>query len=111
MRPSGRGLGESDGDGPAGAVALPVLGRADQPAAACRAVLVGLARRPGRLASPRVSFGVRRACARAGIGAAGAHRLRHAAAVGMLAAGGTLAEIGQVLRQRSLAATSLYAKG
>ena len=78
--------------------------------AACPAVFVRLRPPHGRLASTSVSFVVRRACARAGIGAAGAHRLRHAAAVGMLAAGGTLAEIGQVLRHARPGTTAIYAK-
>ncbi len=78
--------------------------------ATCPAVFVRLRSPHGRLASTSVSFVVRRACARAGIAAAGAHRLRHAAAVGMLAAGGTLAEIGQVLRHARPGTTAIYAK-
>ncbi len=80
------------------------------PGAACPAVFVRLRPPHGRLASTSVSFVVRRACARAGVAAAGAHRLRHAAAVGMLAAGGTLAEIGQVLRHARPGTTAIYAK-
>jgi integrase/recombinase XerD len=64
----------------------------------------------GWLASTSVSYVVRRACARAGIAPAGAHRLRHSAAAGMLAAGGTLAEIGQVLRHADPGTTAIYAK-
>ncbi len=41
---------------------------------------------------------------------AGAHRLRHSAATGMLRAGAPLAEIGQVLRHRSVSTTAIYAK-
>jgi len=74
------------------------------------AVFVRLRPPHGRLASTSVSYVVRRACARAGIAAAGAHRLRHAAAAGMLAAGGTLAEIGQVLRHARPGTTAIYAK-
>jgi integrase/recombinase XerD len=70
---------------------------------ASRAPLRGLA--PGSVTSIVV-----RACARAGIPPAGAHRLRHAAATGMLQAGAPLAEIGQVLRHRSAATTAIYAK-
>jgi site-specific recombinase XerD len=40
----------------------------------------------------------------------GSHRLRHTVATQTLRAGGTLTEVGQLLRQRSLATTSLYAK-
>ena len=57
-----------------------------------------------------MSYIVRRACARAGVTAAGAHRLRHTAATQMLRAGGTLAEIGQVLRHARPGTTAIYAK-
>ena len=53
---------------------------------------------------------VRRACQRTGIEPAGAHRLRHALAVDMVAAGASLPEIGQVLRHRSVSATAVYAR-
>jgi len=48
--------------------------------------------------------------AQAGLPEAGAHRLRHSAATGMLRAGAPLAEIGQVLRHRSMSTTAIYAK-
>ncbi len=80
------------------------------PHAACPAVFVRLRPPHGRLASSSVSYVVRRACARAGITAAGAHRLRHTTAAGLLAAGGTLAEIGQVLRHAQPSTTAVYAK-
>jgi integrase/recombinase XerD len=47
---------------------------------------------------------------RAGLGPIAAHRLRHSAATAMLHAGGSLAEIGQVLRHRRALTTALYAK-
>ena len=50
------------------------------------------------------------ACVRAGIPPLGPHRLRHTAATGMLAAGASLAEIGQVLRHRERKTTAIYAK-
>jgi integrase/recombinase XerD len=78
--------------------------------AGCPAVFVRLRSPHGRLASTSVSHVVRRACARAGVTAAGAHRLRHSTAAGMLAAGGTLAEIGQVLRHAQPGTTAIYAK-
>jgi site-specific recombinase XerD len=53
---------------------------------------------------------VRRACVRAGLPEAGAHRLRHSAATAMLRAGAPLQEIGQVLRHRALSTTAIYAK-
>jgi site-specific recombinase XerD len=53
---------------------------------------------------------VQRACVRAGVRHVGAHQLRHALASDLLASGASLAEIGQVLRHRDLATTSIYAK-
>ena len=47
---------------------------------------------------------------RAGLGPIGAHRLRHTAATAMLRAGGSLTEIGQVLRHRRPLTTAIYAK-
>jgi site-specific recombinase XerD len=47
---------------------------------------------------------------RAGLGLIGAHRLRHSAATAMLGAGGSLTEIGQVLRHQRLLTTAIYAK-
>src|SRR6266851_5340342 len=62
------------------------------------------------LSARTVSGVVRRACVRAGLPPMGSHRLRHTVATETLRAGGSLAEVGQLLRQRSLAATSIYAK-
>ncbi len=62
------------------------------------------------LSSGGVSMIVRHACERAGLPPAGAHRLRHTAATEMLRAGGSLAEVGQVLRHRRADTTSIYAK-
>lgn len=47
---------------------------------------------------------------RAGLGPITAHRLRHTAATGMLRAGASLAQVGQVLRHRSALTTQGYAK-
>jgi len=80
------------------------------PDTTCPAVFVRLRPPHGRLASTSVSCVVRRASVRAGVAPAGAHRLRHATAVTMLAAGGTLAEIGQVLRHATPGTTAIYAK-
>jgi site-specific recombinase XerD len=44
------------------------------------------------------------------VGRIAAHRLRHTAATAMLHAGGSLAEIGQVLRHRRALTTAIYAK-
>jgi integrase/recombinase XerD len=57
-----------------------------------------------------VTMAVFAAGQRAGLGTIYAHRLRHSAATAMLAEGGSLAEIGQVLRHRRPATTSAYTK-
>ena len=82
-----------------------------RPRARCRSVFL-------RVCAPIVGIGpvgvssiVRRACERAGLAPCGAHRLRHSAATAMLRSGGSLGEIGQVLRHRSgPATTGIYAK-
>jgi integrase/recombinase XerD len=53
---------------------------------------------------------VRRACVRAGLPEVGTHRLRHTVACEMVKSGVPLAEIGQVLRHRSLSSTAIYAR-
>ncbi|MGH2778739.1 MAG: tyrosine-type recombinase/integrase, partial [Actinomycetota bacterium] len=62
------------------------------------------------LSSGGVSAIVLAACKRAGVVEVRAHRLRHTAATEMLRGGAGLAEIGQVLRHRSVLTTSIYAK-
>lgn len=63
------------------------------------------------LGSAAVTSVVVRAMARAGISGPGAaHRLRHTAACQVLAGGGGLVEVGQLLRHSSPSATALYAK-
>jgi integrase/recombinase XerD len=62
------------------------------------------------LSAGAVSQIVRRACRRAELPLVGAHRLRHTAATEMLRAGGSLTEVGQVLRHRGRDVTSIYAK-
>jgi integrase/recombinase XerD len=64
----------------------------------------------GPLTSDAVSGIVRYSCHRAGLPAVGAHRLRHTAGTEALRAGGSLAEIGQLLRQQTEFTTSLYAR-
>ena len=63
-----------------------------------------------RLGSRGVSETVRRQCIRAGLAPLRAHRLRHALATDLLDHGASLMDIGQVLRQRDLATTAVYAK-
>jgi integrase/recombinase XerD len=70
-----------------------------------------LSRAPGgSMSADAVKAVVRNACRRAGLAPVGAHRLRHSAATGMLRSGAPLAEIGQVLRHRSVSTTAIYAK-
>ncbi len=69
------------------------------------------ARGPYRPMSPDAVSNVAAAAARkAGLGIVRGHRLRHSAATAMLAAGGSLTEIGQVLRHQHTATTAIYAK-
>ena len=69
------------------------------------------ARAPHRaLTAGGVSGAVSTAGQRTGIGPVHARRLRHSAATGMLQAGASLTEIGQVLRHRRLLSTAIYAK-
>lgn len=84
--------------------------RASRPPSGCRQVFLG-ARAPYRpLTSGAVCAVVRYGCARAGIDAVGAHRLRHTTATSVLRAGASLEEVGQLLRHRELASTAIYAK-
>jgi site-specific recombinase XerD len=62
------------------------------------------------LTSNAVTTVVANAGRRAGLGLIGAHRLRHTAATTLLHAGGSLSEIGQVLRHRRMLTTAIYAK-
>jgi site-specific recombinase XerD len=62
------------------------------------------------LTSMGVTTIVANAGRRAGLGTVGAHRLRHSAATAMLATGGSLREIGDVLRHRRAMTTAIYAK-
>ena len=62
------------------------------------------------LTSGGVTQAVAAAAGRAGLGVIYAHRLRHSAATAMLAEGGSLAEVGQVLRHRRPHTTAAYTK-
>ena len=81
-----------------------------RPRVGCRTVFLRLNAPITGLTVPGVTAVVYRACARAGLPRAGAHRLRHSAASAMLAGGGTLTEVGQVLRHARLQTTAIYAK-
>lgn len=85
--------------------------RAGRPASALDRAVFIRARAPHHaLTSGGVTQVVASAGARAGLGTVHAHRLRHTAATGMLRAGGSLAEVGQVLRHRRALTTAIYAK-
>jgi integrase/recombinase XerD len=64
----------------------------------------------GGLTGDGVSKVVHAACRRAGLPVVGAHRLRRTTACATLRCGGSLAEVGEVLRQRSAFTQALYAK-
>jgi integrase len=64
----------------------------------------------GPMTTFAVTLVVRRASERVGLGPWCAHRLRHTAGTELLRAGGSLAEVGQVLRHRHVATTAIYAK-
>ena len=76
----------------------------------CRHVFVHARAPYGPLGRWGVSHVVRRACERAGVSEVRAHCLRHSAATQMHRSGAGLVEIGQVLRHRHLATTTIYAK-
>ena len=85
--------------------------RAGRPASAMdRAVFIRVKAPHRGLSSTGVTQIVGDAARRAGLGLVHAHRLRHTAATEMLRAGGSLAEIGQVLRHRRAQTTAIYAK-
>jgi site-specific recombinase XerD len=87
--------------------------RRDRPECLTRRVFLCMrAPRRGFAGPSTVCTIVRRALEKAGISAPvkGAHLLRHSLATGMINAGASMAEIGQVLRHRSSATTEIYAK-
>ncbi len=76
-----------------------------------REVFLALDAPHGPLSSTAVSSVAARALVAAGVaGGGGAHRLRHTAACGVLAAGGGLAEVGQLLRHSSPETSAIYAR-
>jgi site-specific recombinase XerD len=62
------------------------------------------------LAVSSITLVLARACARAGVARFGPHRVRHAAACGLLQAGASMEEIGQLLRHAQQRTTAIYAK-
>jgi len=84
---------------------------ATHPATTAGRELFGQVRAPhGALTRLAVTQVVARAAGRAGMDPIYAHRLRHTAATGKLRGGGSLTEIGQVLRHRNTLTTAIYAK-
>ena len=80
------------------------------PTALDRSVFIRVKAPHRGLTASGVTMAVFAAGQRAGLGRIYAHRLRHSAATAILAEGGSLAEIGQVLRHRRPATTAAYAK-
>lgn len=64
----------------------------------------------GGISAGAVSCLVGHAGQRAGLGAVGAHRLRHSLATATINAGASLEETAQLMRHRSLGTTTIYAK-
>ncbi len=84
--------------------------RGGRPATGHREVFL-CARAPLRpMSRGAVTHVVARAACRAGLGVVHAHRLRHSVATASLRAGGSLAEIGQLLRHKAALTTAIYAK-
>jgi integrase/recombinase XerD len=81
-----------------------------RPKAQTRAVFLRANAPTGAVTPRAVTWAVYNACERSGVPRAGAHRLRHSLATQMLAAGSSLAEVGQVLRHGRVATTAIYAK-
>lgn len=86
--------------------------RRDRPRGASRRLFLGAHAPLGGIGRATVSAIVTRVIRRAGLQtpACGAHLLRHSLATDLLRRGGSLAEIGELLRHRSLQTTTLYAK-
>lgn len=76
----------------------------------CRTLFLTAIASVGPMSRYAVTAVVREACWRVGVQRVGAHRLRHTLASGMLQAGASLEEIGQVLRHRERRTTAIYAR-
>lgn len=75
-----------------------------------RAVFVRMVAPHRALSTGGVRSVVYHACDRAGLPRVGPHRLRHTVATETLRAGGSLAEVAQLLRHRRVETTAMYAK-
>jgi site-specific recombinase XerD len=74
----------------------------------CRALFLSAKPPASGLTASGIDHLVRNACLRAGVTPFGPHRLRHFTGTGVLEAGGSLAEAGQLLRHSWPATTSIY---
>jgi site-specific recombinase XerD len=81
-----------------------------RPTSASRSVFLGAVAPHLPLTQAGVSGIVRTACRRVGLPIGSAHQLRHGVARQVLRQGGTLEEVGQLLRQRHSGTTSIYAR-
>lgn len=84
--------------------------RRGRPRCDSRAVFTRVRAPHRQLSAGGVGAIVKSAALRAGLSGVNAHRLRHTAATGMLAAGADLTEIGQVLRHTKMLTTAIYTK-
>jgi integrase/recombinase XerD len=81
-----------------------------RPRTSSTTLLVSLRAPFAGLSASAVTQVLARGCARAGVARFGPHRIRHAAACGMLESGASMAEIGQLLRHAQQRTTAIYAK-
>jgi integrase len=81
-----------------------------RPATAERNVFITVKAPFTGLATASVTVLVGAACDRAGVSRFGPHRMRHAAACDLLAAGASMQEIGQLLRHAQQCTTAIYAR-
>jgi integrase/recombinase XerD len=81
-----------------------------RPATTARTLFVTLKAPFTGLATSSVTGVVARACAAVGVPRFGPHRIRHAAACDLLAAGASMEEIGQLLRHAQQRTTAIYAR-
>ena len=110
VRGKGAALDEMPVPVDVGAAIVDYLER-ERPASALRHVFLQARAPHAPLGRSAVGSVITRLGARAGNGVpVGAHRLRHSAATGVLAAGGTLTEAAQLLRHASPATTVIYAR-
>ncbi len=94
-----------------GKLLVAYLRRARPVGGAHREVFLGLDAPHRSITAAAVTSVAARALASAGISGPGAaHRLRHTAACAVLAGGGGMVEVSQLLRHSSPAATAIYAK-